>query len=229
MKSGPSQLSSLDALALPIVDQVVMRALIDETGRILEASERFYHVLGQPSGTIQGKPIADFFDESVSETLRSGIIHALQTAGRWRGEICFKTPGNHKSWSEATLTALPEDDSRSLRLYFFLGFDVTERKAVEQALADTQKFSDALMREAPIAILMADEDGNCVYINDQWTALTGRRLRQALGRRWFEGVHREDQSAIAKAWEEMLSSGKPFQLEYRYVHSSKPPFSVWQA
>ena len=74
-----------------------------------------------------------------------------------------------------------------------------------------------LVQTTPVAIFHADLAGNCIYVNEYWSELTGRPVRTALGEGWKEAVHPDDVPRIIAEWERCLRLGIQFCLHFRYV------------
>ena len=93
--------------------------------------------------------------------------------------------------------------------------DITVRKVNEIALRESEgrfrRMSDAL----PVAIWMADVDGQCSYCNQQWLRMTGRSLEQEMGAGWLESVHPDDRVAARRSYLDAVDARRPFRLEYR--------------
>jgi len=72
-----------------------------------------------------------------------------------------------------------------------------------------------LATHAPVGIFRADPQGNCVYVNEQWTKLAGLSPDQAAGKSWLLSVHPEDRSAVSAGWDASSKQGHPFVVEHR--------------
>ncbi len=66
-----------------------------------------------------------------------------------------------------------------------------ERLAAERLLI-AQRFL-SMAASAPIAIYRLDKLGQCIFVNERWTTLTGQTLEQALGYGYIDVVNRKDQ------------------------------------
>jgi PAS domain S-box-containing protein len=86
--------------------------------------------------------------------------------------------------------------------------DITERKAIETRYR--------LLTEAtPQIIWTADARGKATFINEQWTALTGRSREAALGYGWSEAVHADDLPKMLEGWRLARAGGGDFEAECR--------------
>ena len=99
-----------------------------------------------------------------------------------------------------------------------IAFEVSERKSLESALAASNRFQKTLLETAPVGILLANEMGECTYVNQEWSKLTGSRLTNAIGNGWLNAVHTEDRARVMREWSTLVASGERFVSEFRYVN-----------
>jgi PAS domain S-box-containing protein len=57
-----------------------------------------------------------------------------------------------------------------------------------------------LAKIAPVGIVQTDADGQCVFVNDRWCALTGTTVSQALGAGWSDALHPGDLERVTEEW-----------------------------
>ncbi len=69
--------------------------------------------------------------------------------------------------------------------------------------------------QAPVIIWLADKRGQVIYLNHQWTVLTGWPAERALGQGWFDLVHPEDSALLQTAYWNAVHQGVPYQVDFR--------------
>ena len=87
--------------------------------------------------------------------------------------------------------------------------DITQRKLAETALWDSERRYATLATAAPVAIFWFDSPSNCVYVNEQWSQMTGRPVESALGQGWIEALHPEDRDRLLAAWANDQAQSSP--------------------
>ncbi|BAY64946.1 multi-sensor hybrid histidine kinase [Calothrix brevissima NIES-22] len=95
--------------------------------------------------------------------------------------------------------------------------DITERKAIEQALQESERRYATLAASAPVGIFRTDAQGNCLYVNHLWCENTGLTSQEAANQGWKTTLHPEDREMFALQWHHLVTTGETFSLEYRFL------------
>jgi PAS domain S-box-containing protein len=72
-----------------------------------------------------------------------------------------------------------------------------------------------LAQIAPVGIVQTDVDGQCVYANDRWCALTGTAVDEALGAGWADALHPDDIERVTQEWERAAEHGSELRTDCR--------------
>ena len=97
--------------------------------------------------------------------------------------------------------------------------DITEHKLADRALRDSEERLRTLTRLSPAMIFHANPDGECVYVNERWTEITGLPMELALGLGWMEGVYGPDREECDARWNETIDGLAPWtEVELRFQH-----------
>jgi PAS domain S-box-containing protein len=119
-------------------------------------------------------------------------------------------------WVESMARPLQDADGK-LQGYVGIIQDVTERRAAEERLRQSEEMFRTLSATAPVGIFRVDERGNCVYVNEKWVEMTGVTQEEALAGGWSKTLHPEDREETLRVWKETASRGDVFQWSFRYV------------
>lgn len=79
-----------------------------------------------------------------------------------------------------------------------------------------QQFANAM----PQMVWSTLPDGSHDYYNAQWYAFTGAPVASTDGDGWNDLFHPDDQERAWLRWQHSLSSGEPYEIEYRLRHQS---------
>jgi diguanylate cyclase (GGDEF)-like protein/PAS domain S-box-containing protein len=83
------------------------------------------------------------------------------------------------------------------------------------------------LAKLPIGVYETDRAGRFVYVNEQWSELTGVDPEAALSADWASVVHPEDRDRVVAEWTRNQEEGRPFSLEYRYLRADGSAVWVW--
>jgi len=95
--------------------------------------------------------------------------------------------------------------------------DISERKKMERALAESEELFHTLCESAPIGIFQTDREGNRIYCSPRCKEITGITFGEGLGEGWQRLIHPEDREEVLKSERLFSASGEPYWLEYRLL------------
>jgi PAS domain S-box-containing protein len=100
--------------------------------------------------------------------------------------------------------------------------DISDRKQTELAFQESQRRYQTLADASPAGIFHTDVEGNCLYVNQRWSEITGLSVEEALGTVWTSAVHPDDSDRVTAEWHEAAAATgahtrMPFKSEYRCV------------
>ncbi|MEA5622237.1 response regulator [Nostoc sp. UHCC 0251] len=137
-----------------------------------------------------------------------GVLEIFEQHVQSRGKIPYYNEVRYRHKDGSTVWVMCsgrviawDQDGNPLRM-IGCHIDITQRKQVEEALKDSEQRYATLAKAAPVAIFRLDNAGNCIYVNECWSDLTGRPTQAALGMGWIEAIHPEDRDRILKKWYE---------------------------
>ncbi|MEG3938311.1 PAS domain S-box protein [Microcoleus sp. S36b_A3] len=96
--------------------------------------------------------------------------------------------------------------------------DITNRKQVESALRSSQRRYQTLAEASPVCIFHSDAFGNCLYVNQRWSKITGLNAELAAETGWMNAIHPDDAERVKNEWYRAIIDKIPFKSEYRFQH-----------
>ena len=114
----------------------------------------------------------------------------------------------------------------------FLGYvgsilDITERREMETALQASESRLAVVFAQTMVGILHRDIDGHVLMVNQRFCDIIGRTKEEIEGNPMPAFIHPDDRLQVLDVWFRHLESGKPFQLETRYLRPDGA--AVWCA
>ncbi|MBV9506875.1 MAG: PAS domain S-box protein [Acidobacteriia bacterium] len=174
----------------------------DAAGNVTFLNTVARDLTGYREGSL-GRPLADVFrivNESTREPVESPIDKVRRTgmvAGLANHTLLLAHDGREIPIDDS---GAPIRSSNQGIVGFVLVFrDISERKATESALRESENRFRTMANAAPVLLWVADAGGNVTFVNRQWTEFTGRPAEEALGSRWSRNVHPEDVPRIVEA------------------------------
>ncbi|MEC4882019.1 MAG: PAS domain S-box protein [Scytonema sp. PMC 1070.18] len=118
-------------------------------------------------------------------------------------------------WLSAIVSYIGKSDGGCPRFSYIVE-DVSDRKAVEKALQQSEQRYRDLITRVPVGLFQTDAQGNCLYVNPRWTEITGIPMSEALGTGWIKLLHPNEQETIFCEWMNAIQEDRSFAKEYRF-------------
>jgi PAS domain S-box-containing protein len=180
-----------------------------------------YYVAGQVREVcgLEAEPLDTFFGRFTAcvapedrQRWLDSIEEAVRTFHPWEQEVRFIKPGGGEIYIRAF--SQPKRQANEVVASGVIR-DITERKRLDLALAESEARFSLLANTAPVLIWVSGPDKLCTFFNQPWLDFTGRTLEQELGNGWTEGVHPEDLAAAMKTYNESFDARLSFTMDYR--------------
>jgi PAS domain S-box-containing protein len=140
-------------------------------------------------------------------------------------EVEYRTigSGGRVGWVEAKGRVVYDERTGAPLRMIGVGMNVTRRKGFETALRDSEARFRTLAKHAPVGIFLLDRKGSCVFVNEHWSAHTGRSFEQSLGEGWLSAVHAEDRECVRKAHAAAIGAGRGYSVSHRIQPTDGKP------
>ena len=189
---------------------------MDQTGIIQAANAASRRIFGYEPGEMVGKPLTVLMPEFMRELHEKGFSRYLATGQRhinWQGtELTARRKNGDEFPVEVSFGELNSDGHK-----LFSGFirDISERKLAEGKLRASERTLRELTETIPQMLWSAESSGAIDYCNRRVLDYSGLAAEQIHGDGWLKSVHRDDLEKMTQAWAAAVSTGEPFQYEFR--------------
>ncbi|NHC15112.1 PAS domain S-box protein [Motilibacter deserti] len=156
--------------------------LLGDDGRLLRANSAWERVLGWPLGELQANDVRELIHPEDREATLAAARAAAEHPGGVGHPLAnrMRTKAGDYRWMEWSGALLPSEGGLMLT-----GRDVTP-------LRTTQEQFRAAFEASPIGLVIADEQGVLLRVNDAFARLLGGRPEELIARTWQELTHPDD-------------------------------------
>jgi PAS domain S-box-containing protein len=211
------------AIVRHLADAVVTA---DEYGTILSCNPAADAIFGYPVGEAVGQPIDQLLPpanngntvpfaraKGLTERDYNGVDRTLN--GRRRDGSIFPLS---LALTRATVAGSP--------VLVGVVRDLTAQRAMEAARQENESRYRALTTLSPIGFFHSEPTGKFVFVNEQWSAISGRSAEHALGDGWLEAISAADRQRVADDWRDATAEGRPFRAEFDLQRPNRELVSV---
>ena len=85
------------------------------------------------------------------------------------------------------------------------------------SLKKSEQRYQVLTELSPVGIFNTNAEGQCIYVNERYSEITGFPQQQFYGTGWGDILHPEDQKRVLDEWERCVENGAPYTGEYRII------------
>jgi PAS domain S-box-containing protein len=168
-------------------------------GVIEEANQAAAAFFGVPRGLLVGKPLPFF----VVPQERGDFYVRLVALAHWDlagpgWEVQLKPRQGPPRYADVTVTAAPDEEGQPRRLRWLLR-DVTARREAQAGLSTERHFSEVLLAEAEVLVLVLDDRGRVRRSSAFTEAISGYMGFELLGRPWWDALLEEPDRPRARA------------------------------
>lgn len=143
--------------------------MFDKEGRFYRWNHNFESVTGYTGGELASMTPFDLFTGEDLKVIQNRISRVFET-GNATAEAFFTTKSGDRVPFLLSGRLIEHEDAPYL---MGMGIDITDRKAFEQELKNSEEKFRTLIRLAPIPLCFVNNEGMLAYINDRFEQLIG--------------------------------------------------------
>lgn len=198
-----------------ILDAVVY---LDSQARVLYANPALYSILGYPPGYFIGRSVLEVLHpedrtralDELLQVFRDEKKFTLPSLSEFR---CLRASGEY-IWMETHSDLLIGDQGQEVQV-ILTARDVTNRKAQEKALLESNGMVRALLNSPSDMVLLIDPAGSILEINQAAARRIGLAPDELVGTNVFTYADPLNQKRRERA-AEVLRTGQPVQVDERF-------------
>lgn len=190
-------------------------AHMSTTGRWLRVNQAVCSILGYSEAELIG---GDFRMLTHPEDLEPNLAHARRLlhdeVQSYQMEKRYIRKDGRVIWAMLT-SALVRDVDGVPQYFVSVIEDITDRKAAEAALVESETRWRTLAAALPQLVWTCTADGETDYVSERWTAFTGRGLDEVLQKGVRDLLHPDDLPALTAAWRRAIAGDEIFDCDGR--------------
>jgi PAS domain S-box-containing protein len=190
-------------------------SFLDRHLRYVSTNERGAAMRDVPVKQLIGRSVAEVLPDVFAQ-LEPALGRAL--AGESVSEIEVRVANSRQADGYITVLASYQpirDAAGEIVGISVAAIDITERKRIEQALAESDDYFRQTLAQDPVFLWTANAEGMVTDIGPEWLMLTGISKEESLGDGWRKGLHPEDGGRALQVWQEVVRTGQPYDIEFR--------------
>ena len=215
-KAMETALADSRALLREIIDSMPATISVrDIHGRYVFANATLAAFHHRPVEWFPGQTLDQLYDagyvrhvlEADRQVIESGQKHAFHRTD-------YHDP---RGFTTAWLTSrAPLHDAAGKAKYVVsIGLDITELKHMEAALRESEDRFRNIADSIPALVWMCDQNGECIFLNKQWSSYTGRPVEDELGHGFVDSIHPDDRARSREVERTILAQHSHATDEYR--------------
>ncbi len=197
-----------------------LAGLLDMDGRLIEANKTALSVAGLEPDDVLGKPFDETFWWAYSREVQARLRDAIARARNGetvRYDVPVRVASERFITIDFQLAPLRDDQGRIINLVPS-AVDITERKAAETALAESESLFRGTFEQTAVGMAHVGLDGRWLRVNDRLCEIAGD-TREALLAKTFQDITHPDDvyTDVENAARLMAGEINSYAMEKRYL------------
>jgi len=183
-------------------------------GLIQTANARFAEIMGRPVEALVGATTADVTHPDDIAATEALLASALE-GGAGQIEKRYYRGDGSVVWAITSLQSLV-DTAGALRGFIAVIVDISEAKAAEAALRESEERFRLLADTAPSPVWLTNEAGEVEFVNKALVTVYGLPAEALLGQVWKATIHPDDEAEVERVMAAARPQHLPYGFECRY-------------
>lgn len=190
---------------------------LNQDAQVIDVNKRLADMLGYSIDEMKGQVITKFVDSENSNNALHYLERRIQGVSE-QYDFKFLHKNGNTVWT--IISATPVFNQNNEFLYSFAMItDITERKATEKLLEETEKKYKVLIESADDAIILFDKKYNILLDNDSNYSIHGYTKEEGIHLFDFSIIHCDDVENLKNSMKQIYRLGKVTN-EYRIKHKN---------
>ena len=182
----------------------------------IQPSDEFFVALGHtaPPGEQMGERFLELIHPEDLPRLREVLRRFFKGEADYRLEFRARDAQGRYHWFDTRGSGL-RDASGQVTYMAGTTFEISDRKALEEAQRQTLKHLDTVANASAGLAWTVDAQQHPDWLNQPWLDFTGRDLATECDTFWLDDVHPQDCERCAQVFNSAFDAREPYSMEYR--------------
>ena len=200
--------------------EIELRAIVEQAsagivrvgldGVIQTANARFAQILGTTQDRLVGVSTADVTHPDDIDATRALLASAIEGGAGQIEKRYFRGDGSIV-WAITSLQRLLDQNGEP-RGFIAVIVDISEAKASEAALRESEERFRLMADTAPSPVWLTNEVGDVEFVNKALVTFYDKPAEALMGKMWQMTIHPDDQAEVAAA----IAAARPHHLPYTF-------------
>ena len=198
-----------------LADNIAQLAWIaDATGHIFWYNQQWYDFTGATLEEMQGWGWMQVHDPALVAGVNVRYLAAIQAGQPWEDTFPLRRHDGQFRWFLSRARPI-RDASGAVVRWFGTNTDVTELRALQQQLSNSEEELRIQAESLPQQVWTASPDGAVDFYNHRTTAYLGEAMKKNGAAQWLNFVHPDDRLRVQERWQTAISSQRYYEAEFR--------------
>ncbi|WP_154856200.1 PAS domain S-box protein [Cyclobacterium xiamenense] len=208
------------------LDAACLVMILDKDKQVVYLNQKFQKISGFDKESIEQASLKILYQESDRELIAS-CWDTVMAGNIWRGELRGRKRRGGSFWADTVVIPFRDNQARVYQ-YIWVGYDITQKKRGDEALAKERSLLRAIIDNLPIQIYVKDAAGRHIINNKyQYEDLLGAKSEwETLGKTVFDYFPEEIAAGMDAYDRKIVEEGVPVMNveEFYYDREGK---QVW--
>jgi two-component system, sporulation sensor kinase A len=199
--------------------------IVDAEWRISFVNEQAAEFAGTTPDEMTGKYVMDYIHPDVVPSINE-ILDRRRLGVKENYQTKIRLVNGTERWLKVAGSPMLDDEGRFIGSLAMM-LDITAQTRAEQAVRDSQAQFRTLAVHSPVGIFQCDLQGNSLFVNNRYLAISGLTEGEAVGQGWLKTLHPLDRVEVLADGAHALQCREEFSREFRFLHGNGTVCWVW--
>ena len=191
--------------------------MAEPDGAIYWYNQRWHDYTGTTPDQMKGWGWQAVHDPALVDGVTERFKRCIRDETPWEDIFPLRSAAGEWRWFLSRALPVRDETGRLVR-WFGTNTDITEQRAAQAALAESNARFQLMADTAPSPVWMTNAEAEVEFVNAALVEYYGRPADQILGHVWKQAIHPDDQAIVESAMAAARPQRLPYGFEARFQH-----------